>query len=132
MWQALGVGATIAGTALAAPGAIRAVEEASDRHFGTDLMGGRRRANLLADAQWRALMAEEMEAQDALGYETVLNELLSPMSQIQPWDGLTGVNNFIQERELNEVLARDQMRLGQLSQVYQDNSFEALAMRMGL
>ncbi len=87
---------------------------------------------MLADAQWRALMAEEMEAQDALGYETALNDLLSPLGQMEPWDGLTGVQNFIQERELNDVLARDQMRLGQLSQVYQDNSFEALAMRMGL
>jgi len=131
----LGTAATVATTAaglMYVPSAIKEVVGLSDRHFGTDASGGRGRANMLADAQWRALMADEMEAQDALGYETALNDLLSPLSQMEPWDGLTGVQNFIQERELNDVLARDQMRLGQLSQVYQDNSFEALAMRMGL
>ena len=132
MWQALLGAATVGGTAFALPGALRAVEEVSDRHFGTDLTGGKRRANMLADAQWRALMGEEMEAQSDLAYESVLNNLLSPLAQVQPWDGLSGVKNFIQERELNEVVARDQMRLGQLAQVYQDDSFEALAMRMGL
>lgn len=129
MWQA----ALLAGgTLLSAPSLIRTTQDIADRNFGTDWGGNKRRANMLADAQWRALMGDEMEAQSDLAYESVLNNLLSPLAQVQPWDGLSGVKNFIQERELNEVVARDQMRLGQLAQVYQDDSFEALAMRMGL
>lgn len=131
----IGPALQIAGAAsvpLMFPGAVESLQGLSDRHFGTDWGHGRRRANLLADAQWRALMADEVDTQGDLAYEKVLNDLLSPLAAVQPWDGLTGVKNFIQQRELNDVVARDQMRLGSLAQVYQDNSFEALAMKMGL
>lgn len=128
----LGAALAIGGAALGLPSIIKQTQEISDRSFGTDWTGSKRRANMLADAQWRALMGDEVEAQDQLASETILNQLLSPWGATEPWDGLAGVHGFMDASNLNDAVNRHQQDLGRLSQVYQDDSFEALAMQMGL